>query len=63
MNRAQRRRLMKKIPGYKGIVNETSAKALDDLEKMFQKKWMDDETLNEGEKDYTDHGDDDIYND
>ena len=63
MNRQQRRKLMREIPSYKKAVSEISAKALDDLEKMFQKRWVDDETLNDGERDYSDFMDDDIYND
>lgn len=54
---------MKEIPGYKKAVSEISAKTLDDLEKMFQKRWVDDETLNDGERDYPDFVDDEIYND
>ena len=33
---------MREIPGYKKAVSEISTKALDDLEKMFQKRWVDD---------------------
>ena len=54
---------MREIPDYKKAVSEISTKALDDLEKMFQKRWVDDETLNDGERDYSDFMDDDIYND
>ena len=39
MNRAERRKMMKKFPGYKKAVKSGSKKAVDDLEKMFQKQW------------------------
>ena len=54
---------MKKFPGYKKALKGASQKAVNDLEKMFQKQWNNDETLNDGEKSYDDDGDDDIYND
>ena len=54
---------MKQIPGYKKAVSEISTKAIKKLKKMFQKRWVDDETLNDGERDYSDFMDDDIYND
>ena len=38
MNRAERRKMMKKFPGYKKAVKSGSKKAVDDLEKMFQKQ-------------------------
>jgi len=63
VNRAGRRRMMKKFPGYRKVLKEASQKTVNDLEKMFQKQWDNDETLNDGEKSYDDDGDDDIYND
>ena len=39
MNRAERRKMMKKFPAYKKAVKSGSKKAVDDLEKMFQKQW------------------------
>lgn len=64
MNRAERRRIIKKFPGYRKALKSGSKKAVDDLEKMFQKQWSSDETLNNG--DIIDSGDnfeDEIYND
>lgn len=43
MNRAGRRKMMRTIPGYKKTVQEATQKAVDDLEKMFQKKWEENE--------------------
>lgn len=64
MNRAERRRMMKTIPGYKNALKSATEKAVDDLEMMFRRNWEeDDETLNNGEGSYEDDGEDDIYND
>lgn len=64
MNRADRRYMIKKMPGYKKVLKSAAEKAVDDLEVMFKHNWeKDDETLNEGEKDYLDNGEDEIYND
>ena len=65
MNRAERRKMMKTIPGYKKVVKSATEKAVDDLETMFRRNWEeDDETLNNGEGSYDDdNGEDDIYND
>lgn len=55
---------MKKFPGYRKALKDASQKTVDDLEKMFQKQWSNDETLNNG--DIVDSGDnfeDEIYND
>lgn len=63
MNRAERRKMMKTIPGYKKALKSVTEKAVDDLEAMFKRNWEeDDETLNNGEGSYDD-GEDDIYND
>ena len=64
MNRAERRKMMKTIPGYKKTLKSATEKAVDDLEMMFRRNWEeDDETLNNGEGSYDDDGEDDIYND
>lgn len=64
MNRAERRKMMKTIPGYKKALKFVTEKAVDDLEAMFKRNWEeDDETLNNGEGSYDDDGEDDIYND
>lgn len=65
MNRAERRKMMKTIPGYKKALKFVTEKAVDDLETMFRRNWEeDDETLNNGEGSYNDNdGEDDIYND
>lgn len=64
MNRAERRKMMKTIPGYKKTLKSATEKAVDDLEMMFRRNWKeDDETLNNGEGSYDDDGEDDIYND
>ena len=52
---------MKKFPGYRKALKDASQKTVDDLEKMFQKQWSNDETLNNGEKSYDDDGDDENY--
>ena len=64
MNRAERRKMMKTIPGYKKALKSVTEKAVDDLEMMFKRNWEeDDETLNNGEGSYDDDdGEDDIYN-
>ena len=65
MNRAERRKMMKTIPGYKKALKSATEKAVDDLETMFRRNWEeDDETLNNGEGSHNDdNGEDDIYND
>ena len=65
MNRAERRKMMKTIPGYKKALKSVTEKAVDDLETMFRRNWEeDDETLNNGEGSYNDDGgENDIYND
>ena len=64
MNRAERRKMMKTIPGYKKVLKSVTEKTVDDLEMMFRRNWEeDDETLNNGEGSYDDDGEDDIYND
>lgn len=63
MNREQRRKMMKKIPGYKKTVETAAENAVNDLEKAFMQRWTDDETLNDGKGDYEDDFSDEIYND
>ena len=60
MNRAQRRRMMKTIPGYKKALKEASTDAVNKLEEMFRKFYWDDETLNDGDED--DDEEEDYYN-
>lgn len=64
MNRAERRKMIKTIPGYKKALKSATEKTVDDLEMMFRRNWEeDDETLNNGEGSYDDDdGEDDIYN-
>jgi len=52
MNRAERRKMMKMIPGYKSAVTTAAKEAMDGLEKVFMQRWADDETLNDGKGDY-----------
>ena len=63
MNREQRRKMMKKIPGYKKTLATAAENAVNDLEKAFMQRWTDDETLNDGKDDYKDDWSDEIYND
>lgn len=64
MNRAERRKMIKTISGYKKALKSVTEKAVDDLEAMFKRNWEeDDETLNNEEGSYDDGGEDDIYND
>ena len=63
MNREQRRKMMKKIPGYRKTVETAAENAVNDLEKAFMQRWTDDETLNDGKDDYKDDWSDEIYND
>ena len=63
MNREQRRKMMKKIPGYKKTVETAAENAVNDLEKVFMQRWVDDETLNDGKDDYKNDWSDEIYND
>lgn len=53
--------MMKKIPKYRNLLEKSSEKAVNKLEKMFQKAWDNDDTLNEGEYDsYEDESDEDL---
>ena len=64
MNREQRRKMMKKIPGYKKTVETAADQAISGLEKVFMQRWaVDDETLNDGKDDYKNDWSDEIYND
>lgn len=64
MNRAERRKMMKKIPGYKKALKDGSKKAVDDLEKMFQKQWdMNRENLERGLRRKAGIIEDYVYND
>ena len=58
--------MMKTIPGYKQTLKSAAKKAVKEFEVMLKQNWKeeDDETLNDGDKDYyEDDGEDDIYND
>ena len=64
MNRVERRKMMKTIPGYKKVLKSVTKKTVNNFETMFKRNWEeDDETLNDGERGYDDDGEDDIYND
>ena len=55
---------MRKVPGYKREVKKNAAAALDGLEKAFEKRWVSDETLNDGDvEDPDDDFSDEIYDD
>ena len=43
MNRAERRRMMHKLPRYRTALKQASREAVKDLEKMFQEKWKNQE--------------------
>ena len=63
MNRAERRKMMKTVPGYKKAIKSATEKAVDNLEMMFKQNWeKDSETLNDGEGNYDNAGKDNIYN-
>ena len=64
MNRAERRKMMKTVPGYKKALKSATEKAVDNLEMMFKQNWeKDSETLNDGEGNYDNDGKGNIYND
>ena len=63
MNREQRRKMMKKIPKYRDVLEKSSEKAVNNLEKMFQKAWDGDDTLNQGTHDFYDDSEDEELND
>ena len=64
MNRAERRKMMKTVPGYKKALKSATEKAVDDLEMMFKQNWeKDSETLNDEEGNYDNDEKDNIYND
>lgn len=63
MNREARRKMMKKFPGYRNALKETTDKAVKELERLMSQYWGDsDENLNEGTPVGADDGDDDVYN-
>lgn len=39
MNRKQRRWLMRKVPGYRNLLNEAAAKSYEEFKDMMKKKW------------------------
>lgn len=64
MNRAERRKMMKTVPGYKKAIKSATGKAVDNLEMMFKQNWeKDSQTLNDEEGNYENDEKDDIYND
>lgn len=63
MNRAERRKMMKTVPGYKKAIKSATEKAVDNLEMMFKQNWEKNSTLNDGEGNYDNGGKDNIYND
>ena len=64
MNRAERRKMMKTVPGYKKAIKSATKKAVDNLEMMFKQNWeKNSETLNDGEGNYDNDEKDNIYND
>lgn len=50
MNRAERRRMIHKLPRYRKALHLASRNAVNDLKKMFQEKW----NQQEKEKEKTD---------
>lgn len=50
MNRAERRQMMHKLPKYRTALKQASRNAVNDLKKMFQEKW----NQQEKEKEKTD---------
>lgn len=64
MNRAERRKMMKTVPGYKKAIKSATGKAVDNLEMMFKQNWeKDSQTLNDEGGNYENDRKDDIYND
>lgn len=41
MNRKQRRWLMRKVPGYRNLLNEAAAKSYEEFKDMMKKQWED----------------------
>lgn len=60
MNRAERRKMMKTVPGYKKVLKSATGKAVDNLEMMFKQNWEKD---SDEERNYNNGGKDNIYND
>ena len=64
MNRAERRKMMKTVPGYKKAIKSATEKAVDNLEMKFKQNWeKNSETIYDGEGNYDKDGKDNIYND
>lgn len=62
VNRAQRRRVIKKIPQYRKVLKDSTQKSMDELEQALKKKWEeDDDSLNYGEINYEEDNDDEFY--
>jgi len=43
MNRAERRRMKKKVPGYRKALKQATAASLSNFEETLKKKWAEDE--------------------
>lgn len=64
MNREERRRMVKKFPAYKKALKSGTKKAVDDLEKIFQKQWdVNRENFERGLRRKTGIIEDYVYND
>lgn len=66
MNRAARRKMVRKFPGYRKALKAAAKDAVNGFENMIKENWVNDETLNEGavvDNGEGNFGEDEIYND
>ncbi len=66
MNRAARRKMVRKFPGYRKALKSAANDAVNRFENMIKENWVNDETLNEGavvDDEEGNFGEDEIYND
>lgn len=66
MNRAARRKMVRKFPGYRKALKAATNDAVKVFENMIKENWVNDETLNEGavvDDGEGNLGEDEIYND
>lgn len=66
MNRAARRKMVRKFPGYRKALKAAANDAVKGFENMIKENWVNDETLNEGavvDDGERNFGEDEIYND
>ena len=66
MNRAARRKMVRKFPGYRKALKAAAKDAVNVFENMIKENWVNDETLNEGavvDDGEGNFGEDEIYND